>query len=214
MLPVRRTLVSSDEEEALAAAQPERGRSYVRLRGGAFRGRLSERSDGIVAVLRESWSAPLRVRCAKPLTYVAFSSVLLEEGATWCGVGLGSRTVLEVGRDWELASRGRMEMHSFAVRRDALEEVERRLGGGERDERPLANRALQHSGAGRIGEELRRRVRDALVAAPLSSEAQAVLRSELLRLAGAAERLPRRVRPCSSQRSRRVPISADRCLCG
>jgi len=54
--------------EALAAAQPERGRSYVQTRGGAFQGRLSERSDGTVAVQREGWRSQRRDAPASPET--------------------------------------------------------------------------------------------------------------------------------------------------
>jgi len=67
MLPVRRTRVASDEVEALAAAQPERG-PYVQTRGGAFQGRLSERSDGTVAVQREGWRSQRRDAPASPET--------------------------------------------------------------------------------------------------------------------------------------------------
>jgi AraC family ethanolamine operon transcriptional activator len=183
MLPVRTVVVASGEPEALSAAQPERGRLYVRIRRGGFEGGLRERSDGSLALARESWSSPLRVRCARPASYVSFSAVLANDGATWCGVSLGRRSVVEVGRDWELTSRGPLEFLGFGVRRDALEEVERRLAGGALAAPPLANRALPEAAASAISEVLGRRVQDALAGGPLAPEARGVLQGEFLRLA-------------------------------
>jgi AraC-like DNA-binding protein len=88
-----------------------------------------------------------------------------------------------VNHDWELTSRGRLESRSFAVRRDALEEVEVRLAGGDPDALPLVNRVLPEAAARTIGEELRSRVQDALSVGPLPPEAQGTLRGDLLRLA-------------------------------
>jgi AraC family ethanolamine operon transcriptional activator len=188
MLPVRRTRVASDEVEALAAAQPERGRSYVQMRGGAFQGRLSERSDGTVAVQRESWSSPLRVRCARPVSYVAFSVVSATDGATWCGVSLGPQSLIQVDRDWELTSRGRLESRSFAVRREALEDVELQLAGGSPEALSLVNRVLPQPAARLMVGEFRRRVQDALSVGALPPEAQNALRAEFLRLAALLRR--------------------------
>jgi hypothetical protein len=60
-LPIRSLDLLTDEAEALAAAQPERGRQYLQIRTGAFRGALHERSDGTVALARERWGCGLRV---------------------------------------------------------------------------------------------------------------------------------------------------------
>jgi AraC family ethanolamine operon transcriptional activator len=188
MLPVRRTRVASHEVEALGAAQPERGRSYVQMRGGVFQGRLSERSDGTVAVQRESWSSPLRVRCARPVSYVSFSVVSAADGATWCGVSLGPQSLIQVDRDWELTSRGQLESRSFAVHRDALEEVELRLAGGSPETLSLVNRVLPQPAAGPTVWELQRRVQDALSVGALPPATQGALRAEFLRLAAQLRR--------------------------
>ena len=81
-LPVRSVSLETDETDELSVAQPERGRHYVRLRAGAFHGTLHERSDGVVAVASERWSSALRVRCARPRSYVCFSAAA-SEGASW-----------------------------------------------------------------------------------------------------------------------------------
>jgi AraC family ethanolamine operon transcriptional activator len=182
MLPPRRTEVASDEVEALAQAQPERGRHYVRLGPGAFAGSFCERSDGSVAVSRESWSSALRVRCNRPASYVAFSVVSAADATTWCGVPLGRASVIEVDRDWELTSGGSLVACSFAVRRDALEEAERQLAGGDPEGRSRTNRVLHASAASQIAGTLSRRIEATLSDAPRLEE-RASLQSEFLRLA-------------------------------
>jgi AraC family ethanolamine operon transcriptional activator len=158
-LPPRRVDLVTDEVEALAAAQPERRREYVRTRAGRFEGTLCERSDGVVAVARERWSSALRVRCGRPRSYVVFSAVRTEDAATWCGIPLAPRSVLQLDRDWEITTRGALEACSFALERGALERVEAQLAGQPEPPR-VENRLLDLGGD--AAERLRRRVADFL----------------------------------------------------
>jgi len=186
-LPARRVDLVTEEAEELSAAQPERRRQYVQIRAGRFEGALTERSDGVVALAREHWGAALRVRCARPPGYVVFSAVALDAEATWCGIPLGPRSVIELGRDWEIATRGALEAVSFAVARDALEQTERLLSGGEeepRSENRLVAPAVAHADA------LRQRIASALLASDLAPAGRESLRNEFLELAARLRRAP------------------------
>jgi AraC family ethanolamine operon transcriptional activator len=186
VLPERRVDLVTDESEALAAAQPERGRQYVRIRAGGFRAQLSERSDGVVAVAREQWSSALRVRCARPRSYVVFSSVRAAAPACWCGIPLGERSVLQLDHDWEITTGGTLDACSLAVERGALDRVDALLSGDEEAAR-LENRLLDGEGAN--AEALRERLAGALLAADLPETARHALRDELLHLAARLRRL-------------------------
>ena len=202
-LPVRGVDLVTDEADALAAAQPERGRRYIRIRPGRFAGEVAERSDGIVAIARERWNAPLRVHCARPCGYVAFSVVVCDEAATWCGIPLGPRSVLQLDCDWEVTTRGGLEACSLAVERDALERTEASLFRGE-EPPPLENRVLDLDA--QATERLRRRVVN-LLRPGLPHGARAALQADLVHL---ATRLRRRTRPetwsLASSSSRRAAV--------
>lgn len=188
MLPPRITRVRTREVSDLAAVQAERGREYVRLVGGAFEGELDEHSDGAVALLRECWSAPLRVCCARSRDYVAFSAVLASADARWCGVPLDRTSLLDVGRDWELSTRGAVESFSFAVPREALDRVETLLGGAERASSPGENKVAFGPAVEPLAHELRLRVETALAVGALATEAACTLRDEFLYLAARLHR--------------------------
>jgi AraC family ethanolamine operon transcriptional activator len=194
----------TDEAEALVAAQPEGGRQYVQIRAGSFQGSLRERSDGAVALARERWGPALRVRCARPRSYVSFSVVLADEAATWCGIPLGPRSVIELDRDWEITTSGPLEALSFAVERGALEGVEALLSGGEEPPR-VENRLLE--GADADAERLRDRMASALLAVDLPHTARHALHDDFLYLAA---RLQRNADPASvrveSWSSRRAAV--------
>jgi AraC family ethanolamine operon transcriptional activator len=182
-LPLRRTDLATDDASALSAAQPERGRDYVQLGRGELRATLRERSYGAVALLHERWSRPLRVRCARPRSYVAFSAVASAAPASWCGLVLEVDAVLEVGRDWELTSRAPFESLSFAVERGALERTEAALAGGEEGRSAGGNRLLVGPEPWQAAGALRRQVAKALELEGLAPEARAMLASDLLHLA-------------------------------
>jgi AraC family transcriptional regulator, ethanolamine operon transcriptional activator len=206
MLPARTTHLVTSEASVLAGAQAERGRVYVRTTGGAFRGELDERSDGTLALLRERWSAPLRVRCNRARDYVAFSAVLAEPGSRWCGVPLGHASALEIDRDWEITTRGALESCSFAVRRSELERVEGLLAGGAPERAPNENRALLEPAATALVAELRSRVEHALALGELPPEAERAQRAEFVHLAARLRRgaAPVKERPESFSRRRRA----------
>ncbi len=199
-LPVRSVSIETDEAEALSVAQPERGRHYVRLRAGAFQGALHERSDGVVALARERWSSALRVRCARPRSYVSFSAVAAE-GGTWCGIPLERDNVLALQRDWEITTRGALDASSFAVERGSLERVEALLEGGDRAPRRTDNFLL--IGAAANAEPLRSRVASALAVGPLPPEARRVQVGEFLHLAATLRR-------CADQRTARLEAGSRR----
>ena len=206
MLLSRTTHLVTSEASALAGVQAERGREYVRTTGGTFHGELDERSDGILALLRERWTAPLRVRCNRPRDYVAFSAVLTEPGSRWCGVSLGGASALEVDRDWEITTRGALESCSFAVARSELERVEALLAGGAPEPPRNENRVLLEPDAAPLVAEIRSRVERALVLGALPAEAERGLRADFVYLAAHLRRgaPPTEERPESFSRRRRV----------
>lgn len=181
-LPPRIIDLSTDDPSMLAAAQPERGREYVQILPGEFRGALKERLHGSVGLLREAWSCSLRVRCARPRSYVAFSSVTSEAPAAWCGLQLDADAVIEVDRDWELTSRGAVDSHSFAIETKSLERIEAILDNGEGSQ-PVGNRVLRGPGFGAAARTLRRYVAKALEAGALPPEARRAMESDLAHLA-------------------------------
>ncbi len=189
-LPPRSTDFSTDDTAALSAAQPERGREYVQLRAGSLRAELRERLYGSVGVSHERWSCALRVRCARSRRYVAFSLVSSETAPTWCGVALAPGEVIEVDREWELATRAPLESVSFAVEAKCLEQVEIALAGNDIMTHPTGNRVLAASRASAVGAALRDRVFGVLDAGPLSPEAQRSLESDLAHLAARLRRPP------------------------
>ena len=178
-LPSRSVDLVTADAEALAHAQPERGRQYVQIRPGSFQGALHERSDGVVALARERWGSALRVRCARPGSYVVFSVVASDAEATWCGIPLGPRSVIEVGHDWEITTRGPLEAASFAVERSALERTENALNDGRESSRQ--NRLL--GGDVVNAESLRGHVANALLAVDLPQTARHALHADVLHLA-------------------------------
>jgi AraC family ethanolamine operon transcriptional activator len=182
-LPVRSVDLVTDEAEALAVVQPERGRQYVRICGGAFEGALSERSDGMLALGLERWSSALRVRCARPRSYVVFSAVA-SDGASWCGLPLARGSVIELQHDWEAATRGPLEACSFAVERGSLERAEALLRADEGVRQRDENRLLANVAAG----PLRERVVSALAASNLPPAARHTLVGEFLHLAATLRR--------------------------
>jgi AraC family ethanolamine operon transcriptional activator len=184
-LPVRSVSIETDDAEALSVAQPERGRHYVRLHAGTFQGALHERSDGVVAVARERWSSALRVRCARPRSYIVFSAVA-SEGGSWCGVPLEGDNVLTLQRDWEITTRGALDASSFAVERGSLERFEALLGGGDGGPRRTENHVLD--GVATSPCWLRERVANALAAATLPPASHHVLVGEFLHLAATLRR--------------------------
>jgi AraC family ethanolamine operon transcriptional activator len=196
-LPRREVSFTTDECEELSLAQPERRRRYVRLRPGGFRGELRERSDGRVALAHESWSAALRVRCGRPRSYVVFSATASAR-AVWCGISFAGPAVLQLERDWEIATEGPFEACSFAVERARLENAEALLG---REPRPGDNRLLHRADA----RALREHVERALAAPPLPAAAQRMLDGELLHLAATLRRsgdeTGARVEPWSRRRA-------------
>jgi len=183
-LPVRSVSLETDEAEALSLAQPERGRHYVRLRAGAFHGALRESSDGVVALAHEHWSSALRVRCARPRSYVVFTAAATE-AASWCGIPLERESILALQRDWEITTRGPLDASSFAVERGSLERVEARLDGGDSAPRPTENYLLASASA----VLLRERVVSALEATALPPAARHVLVGEFLHLAATLRRV-------------------------
>jgi AraC family ethanolamine operon transcriptional activator len=185
-LPVRSVRLETDEADVLSAAQPERGRHYVRLRGGGFRGALCERSDGSLALAREDWSAPLRVRCARPRSYVVFSVASAGDDACWCGIPLERESVIELHHDWEITTRGPLEAVSFAVERRALERAEALLDGGDAARRRSDNRVLAHVAPRPAA--LRAHVANALSAGVLPAPARHTLAGEFLHLAATLRR--------------------------
>lgn len=68
--PIRSIDLETDDPDAIAAAQPERDRSYHQLSRGRFWGDLVEQSFGRAALLRERWSCGMRVRCNRPNQYL------------------------------------------------------------------------------------------------------------------------------------------------
>jgi AraC family ethanolamine operon transcriptional activator len=210
-LPPRHVDLVTDEGDELAAAQPERRREYVRIRAGRFRGTLRERSDGVVAVGRENWDSALRVRCGRPRSYVVFSVVQTEQAATWCGIPLGRRSVLQLDRDWEITTHGALEACSFGVERGALERAEEQLAGAPEPAR-VENRLLALDG--QAAERLRRRIVKFL-RPELPPGAREVVQAEFVRLAArlrrGAEPAEARVESWSSRRAavRRVEEFLD-----
>ena len=185
VFPVRRADLVTDEADALSVAQPERRREYVRIRPGRFRGAFTETSDGKVAVLHERWSSALRVRCARPRSYVAFGVVASRKETRWCGLQLGPRNVLEFGCDWEMTTSGALEALAFGVERSALERVEALLAG-DGAARPVGNRLL--AGATANAEKLAHRITSALLASELPHTARQALDAEFLYLAARLRR--------------------------
>ena len=179
-LPHRATDLVTGAAEALSAAQPERGREYVQLASGALDAVICERANGVVAALYERWGCALRVRCARPRSYVAFTAVLADTGANWCGLALSPGSLLEIDRDWELTTRGPFDSFSFAVDRASLERVEAQLAGGADRAAPRGNRALQSPA---VARRVRRHVSDALASDALLPEARRALEADLLHLA-------------------------------
>jgi AraC family ethanolamine operon transcriptional activator len=117
----------------------------------------------------------------------------VDEAATWCGIPLGPRSVIQVDRDWEITTRGPLEASSFAVERGALERVEALLSGGEEPPR-VENRLLE--GADANAERLRDRMASALLAVGLPHGARHALDADFLHLAA---RLRRRGDPSTAR---------------
>lgn len=182
-LPLRSTAVATDDPLALAAAQPERRREYIRIHAGDFRGALLERSNGAVSVLYERWSCALRVRCARPRSYVAFCVPRGDAPTNWCGIALQPGSILEVARDWEISSRGCLELFSFAVERGRLERAEASLAGGSAEPRPLGNHAIQMPDAAGVANRLRHRLARALASHSFASGALRGLEADLVEIA-------------------------------
>jgi AraC family ethanolamine operon transcriptional activator len=209
---VRSVTLVTNHAEALALAQPERAREYVQIRAGSFEGAVSERSDGVVAFARESWSSALRVRCARPRSYVVFSVIDSAAPATWCGIRLDPHSVIELDHDWEVTTQGRFGSTSFAVERDALERTEALLGGGEAAPR-VENRIL--TGFAWNAGHLRERVLSALLAEDVTEPARQALQARFLHLAARlrmrADPKPSRIESAASRRAavRRVEEFLD-----
>ena len=181
--PPRSVDLSTSDPAALAAVQPQRGREYVQIRPGMFRGSLRERACGTIALLHERWSSPVRVRCARPRSYVAFSAVATDPPASWCAVELASDGLLEVEHDWELTTRGPFESWSFAVDRERLEAAEAHLAGAGASGIRHANRVLRAPSTRAVAAVLRRRLRSALSIGVLPFAAQRALEDEFVHLA-------------------------------
>jgi AraC family ethanolamine operon transcriptional activator len=190
VLPLRTVDLETEEADALAVAQPERGREYTRLAQGSFRGALHERSDGSVGLLREFWSSRLRVRCARPMDYVAFSLVRAPKGARWCGIELGCLGGVQSEHDWEITTEGPFESLSFGVERAALEHAERLLGGGAAPAGSHVNRVLHVPDEARLAAALRLRAKGALTLGSdsLAPEARRALHAEFVHLAARLRR--------------------------
>ena len=208
-LPVRCVGLETDESEELALAQPERRRRYVRLRPGGFRGSLRERSDGLVAIAHEAWSASLRVCCGRPRSYVVFSATA-PGPAVWCGIPLAGSAVLQLEHDWEITTAGPFAAWSFAVERTSLERVEAFLAGGEDEVRLDVNRVLPAAD----GSALQEHVTSVLAASPVPAAVRRMLDGEFMHLAATLRRRGEphaRVEPWSRRRSavRRVEEYLD-----
>jgi AraC family ethanolamine operon transcriptional activator len=182
-LPRRITELSTQNADELSAAQPERGREYVQLASGALDAAIRERADGVLAALYERWGCALRVRCARPRSYVAFTAVLSNTATSWCGLTLRAGSVLEVDRDWELTTHGAFESISFAVDRATLERSETQLAGGAATVTARGNRALDSLADGAVAARLRRKVAAALSLPAISPEARRALEGDLIHLA-------------------------------
>jgi hypothetical protein len=182
-LPPRITDLWTDDASALAAAQPERGREYVQILPGDFRGTLKERLYGSVGLAREAWSCSLRVRCARPRSYMVFASVISEPPPIWCGLPLDSDAVIQVDRDWEVTSRGRLDLFGFLVETKSLERTEAILADRDSVSHPAGNLALRGPGFGAAARALRHYVGKALEAGDLAPEARRALESDLVHLA-------------------------------
>jgi AraC family ethanolamine operon transcriptional activator len=223
-LPPRDVDVETNESDALSVAQPERGRRYVRLRAGPFHGSLRERSDGVIALGHERWSAPLRVCCARPRSYVVFSAAAAAR-MVWCGLPIEREGVLQIERDWEVTTEAPLEAWSLAVERGSLERVEALLTGGEPETLVGENRLLPATHA----HTLRRLVKGAIATPAPPAAARQMIAGELLHLAATLRRTgdeqPTRVESASRRRAavrrveeyldaheRELPSLAD--LCG
>jgi AraC family ethanolamine operon transcriptional activator len=159
-LPIRTVRLESQDPDALAAAQPERQRRYRQITRGRFQGSMSERAFGRAALLRESWSCGLRVRCDRPGGYTVFAVPTIAGEVRWCGVALEPGAVLRIEEPWELSTTAPFEFVAFAIDRAALAAAEAALAGGERPKPPQGNAVVYGAGAGRLAERLRGLLRD------------------------------------------------------
>lgn len=182
-LPRRATDLSTTDHAELSAVQPERGREYVQTRPAEFRGSIRERTGGGVGALQEFWSCALRVRCARPRGYVAFAVISSADPIDWCATEVEEECVLEVGRDWELTTRGPAQVFSIAVDLALLEAVEAKLAGGQPSSPRDVNRVLRMPPDSEAGERIRSAVRCALDSRALLPRAQRALDDELLNTA-------------------------------
>jgi len=182
-LPARSVDLRTRDSVELRTAQPERGREYVQIRPGEFRASLRERSNGVIALSCERWSSPVRVRCARPRSYIAFSAVEADPPAKWCAVELAAQSLLEIESDWELTTRGPFTAWSFAVELSRLEAAEANLAGSDGGCHRRENRVLRTPSNGAVAADLRRRVESGLSTAALPPAAQSALEDDLVHLA-------------------------------
>ena len=181
-LPVRSTLLETDDVDRLAAAQSERRRRYQQLHRGVFRASLTEKSWGSAALMHERWSCGVRVRCDRPSGYVAFGVLTRIEGdARWCGAPVAAGTLFRVVEPWEISSSGPVELVCFGVGSAALDAVGAQLAGTEWA--PTAgNRRGEARDHVRLAEGLTGMLRS-LDAATSEPAALAAAEADLLRLA-------------------------------
>lgn len=130
-LPQRRVRLCADDPAALAEIQRERRPQYLQMGGQSFKGEFVEHSLGRVSLGYESWNCPIRVRCDRPVTYVALALPRTNAEARFCGVALKLDAVLQIDGPWDLATHGAFEYVSLLVDRRELERVETHLLGHE-----------------------------------------------------------------------------------
>lgn len=186
-LPTRTLRVETDDPQELAEVQPERRRRFDQLGRGRFRGDLDEMGWGAAALQREHWSCGVRVRCDRPIDYVAFGVIDAVGDVRWCGAALAPGDFLRVEEPWELTSSGPLDLAAFAVDRARLREVEDHLAGGARRSPPAGNSRGRTPHARQLSERLRGLLA-ALRAAPVGAVALAAAEADLLHLAASLRR--------------------------
>jgi AraC family ethanolamine operon transcriptional activator len=182
-LSLREVEVSTGDPGALSSLQPERRRDFVQLERGRFEAVLREQSGFGFALLYECWSCGVRVRCARPRSYVAFAEITSESPARWCATEIPPGSVLEVGHDWEMTTRGALEYIAFMVERESLEAVEGSLAGGRETCLRDANRLLPADSSPTPAALLRARIKSAFAVGALPPETWRVLEDDLTYLA-------------------------------
>jgi AraC family ethanolamine operon transcriptional activator len=188
-MPIRTIRLATGDPDVIAAAQPERRRSYEQIAPGPFRGDMVEEAFGQAAILRERWSCGVRVRCDRPPGYVAFCIPLAVGGdVRWCGKVLEPGVIMRVDAPWEIATRGAFDFVAFGVDTVALDAVAAQLAGREWRGAPSGNALLRRANAGWLGERVAH-LQHVLGSAAARPEALDAAAASLLHLAASLDRI-------------------------